>query len=80
MELQKTKNEFFKLVYDLKPSGQTKKSSTHPIKNFSSDFFSRLEQFLLNNPACSIRKNISYCTRIIPVHFLFADDHPPEKT
>jgi len=80
IELQRTKNDLFKLMNDLKPLSQDGKSGAHSYNGFSGDFFTIQESFQLKNPFCHFRKNIFCDTMIIPVHSIFSDEHPPEQT
>ena len=79
IELQRTKNDFFKLVNDLKTSGKDKKSDTYSCKTLFGDFFTKQEPYQLKNPVYHFKKNIFYDATIIPVHSIFNNEHPPER-
>jgi len=80
-QMQSSKDEFFKLVYDLQHNGQGKKSDSHPgaSKNFSPDTYTVNDMFSLNHPGstdgtCSFG-NYSF---LIPSNSTPAAEQPPE--
>ena len=80
MELQKSKNEFFTLLNDLKHLGRDKKSSSQSKNNFSTGYFTIQGSIHIWNPIHRNGKNILYDITILPDQPGFVDDHPPEKT
>ena len=80
MELQNCENDFLKLVNDLKPLAQNKKSGTHGFDNFGFEFLTNQELFVLERPGSRIRKYILLATTKLPVQPFFDDEHPPDFT
>lgn len=80
MELRTAKDDFFKLVNDLPQNVPDKKSNSVPLpsKNFTAEYFTVTDFFLLNNPGFHATQYGIYL--IAPPHSSFSlnVDQPPD--
>ena len=79
--MQSSKDEFFKLVNDLQPGNQQKKSDNHPgaTKNFSLDSYTVNDLIQVNAPALAKdQDSFQDYSSLIPSCYRPTADQPPE--
>jgi hypothetical protein len=81
MKLAVAKNNFFKLVNDLQPGNQDKKTGSNPnmSKIFSVDFCHFQEGFEFQRCEVDISHNTTYGFQKIPQIYLLTAGQPPEQ-
>jgi hypothetical protein len=78
IHLTKARNEFYKLVNDLRNPGQEKKTDSHISKNFTGEYCTVDNLLRIENLFSRVQNNYFDFSGTLPFVSLSAEEHPPQ--